>query len=94
MPTSSQSKILSVVDYQLIQQENSDRDGGTKSTTGSSIHRTAAADGSKKTHQKDQRRLSIEDKNNDHSPSPNAAARRHNTDKINDGNFYTKKPNS
>ena len=80
MPTSSQSQILSVVDYQLLQQQPN---GQTTKPT----NQISAAD-AKRRPQRDDRRTSIDKKNeNDRSPPPssvNATDRRRSLDKAND----------
>ncbi|CAF3473703.1 unnamed protein product [Rotaria sordida] len=87
MPTSSQSKILSVIDYQLIQQQATGQDEITKPT----VHITSSkisGNESKRRSQKDDPRSSIENKNNEdnHSPSPtNITDRRLSSSKNTDG---------
>lgn len=82
MPTSSQSQILSVVDYQLLQQQPNGQNNTTKPRNETSI-----GDG-KRHPPKDERRTSIDKKKeNDRSPpasSVNASDRRRSLDKAND----------
>lgn len=82
MPTSSQSQILSVVDYQLLQQQPNGQPTTTKPTNQISV-----AD-AKRRPSKDDRRTSIDKKKeNDRSPpssSVNATDRRRSLDKAND----------
>ena len=92
MPTSSQSRILSVVDYQLLRkQQNSDvHDGQTKPNDRTQVHQSSAIL-SKRRPYRDDRRSSSESKNNERnripSPPPPSSIidqRRH-SDKSNDG---------
>ena len=89
MPTSSQSKILSVVDYQLLQQQQaSGQDGTTKSSDGLTVSQTAVSE-LRRRHSKDNRRPSLGKKDDDNQspPPPNLTARRRSSGKINDGNI-------
>jgi hypothetical protein len=84
MPTSSQSQILSVVDYQSIQQQASGQNATTtKPPVRISVNQTQVTDTIRR-HSKDyERRLSIDKKNgNDHPPSlPRVTERRRSSDK-------------
>jgi hypothetical protein len=87
MPTSSQSQILSVVDYQLLQQA-SGQNGTTKPPLRISVNQTSINE-SKRRHQNGDRRRSIENKTDEdnHSPPPppsNVFNRRQSSDKNND----------
>jgi hypothetical protein len=87
MPTSSQSQILSVVDYQLLQQQQaSGQNGTTKPSLRISVNQTPINE-SKRRQQKGDRRASIENKTDEdnHSPPPsNVSNRRQSSDKNND----------
>ncbi|CAF2468341.1 unnamed protein product [Rotaria sp. Silwood2] len=87
MPTSSQSKILSVIDYQLGQQQATGQDEVTKPTVHSSGSKIPGNESKRRSH-KDDRRASIENKNDEdnHSPSPpNITDRRLSFSKNTDG---------
>lgn len=89
MPTSSQSKILSVVDYQLVQQQGTGVDELTKPTVHAPSSKTSGTE-SKRRHQDDRRR-SIENKSGDdnHSPPPShLSTRRLSSSKNNDSKIY------
>ncbi|CAF4574468.1 unnamed protein product [Rotaria sp. Silwood1] len=87
MPTSSQSKILSVIDYQLGQQQATGQDEVTKPTARNSGSKITGHESNRRSH-KDDRRSSIENKNDEdnHSPSPtNITDQRLSSSKSTDG---------
>ncbi|CAF3678522.1 unnamed protein product [Rotaria sp. Silwood1] len=93
MPTSSQSQILSVVDYQLLQQQAqqqqtaSGQDVTTKPSGFNLINQTSIIE-TKRRHSKDDRRPSFGKKDNDDNqspPPPNINIRRRSSAKITDG---------
>ncbi len=79
MPTSSQSKILSVVDYQLLQQQQTNGQEGVTAKPSSQIQTNQTPVG----RARDERRSAIgrKDGNNEQSTSP---VYRRNSAKIND----------
>ncbi len=84
MPTSSQSQILSVVDYQLLQQQQtSGQNVTTKPPVRIPVNQPAVNDSIRR-QQKDERRTSIDSKKheNEHSsPLPRVNTRRRSSDK-------------
>ncbi|CAF1603823.1 unnamed protein product [Rotaria magnacalcarata] len=87
MPTSSQSKILSVIDYQLVQKQPNGQDEVSKLNVHSSANKNSLNE-TKRRHSKDERRASIENKNGEsnRATSPfNSNARRLSSSKNNDG---------
>jgi hypothetical protein len=84
MPTSSQSQILSVVDYQLLQQQQASGQNTTiKPSVRISVNQTSVNE-SKRHQQKEDRRSSNEDNNyqNNHlAPPSNRMDRRRSSDK-------------
>lgn len=94
MPTSSQSRILSAVDYQLIQQQAQQQ----QIFSGPDATATSGGDNSSNQQKtKNDRRLSCEKRGNDHnkSPSPsNLSARRRSSLKNVDGKIETLEINS
>ena len=85
MPTSSQSQILSVVDYQLLQEQQQQQTTGqnapAKPPVRISVNQTSVSE-SKRHYPKDDRRSSTED---DHFASrSHTADRRRSSDKTND----------
>lgn len=98
MPTSSQSRILSVVDYQLHRkQQNSDvHDGQAKPKDRTPGHQSSAIL-SKRRPYRDDRRSSIDSKNNERNrvPSPpppsSIVDQRRHSDKSNDGRLDEEK---
>lgn len=99
MPTSSQSKILSVVDYQLLQQQQQQPEqqqqqhkaSGQTRTTKSPVRISVSqnlANETKRQYQKEDRRPSIENKYNADdqlSPPSNLLNRRRSADKTTEG---------
>ncbi|CAF4554105.1 unnamed protein product, partial [Rotaria magnacalcarata] len=86
MPTSSQSKILSVIDYQLVQKQPNGQDEVSKLNVHSSANKNSLNE-TKRRHSKDERRASIENKNGEsnRATSPfNSNARRLSSSKNND----------
>jgi hypothetical protein len=90
MPTSSQSQILSVVDYQLLSQQHAGgQDGTTKQPARISLHQASIND-QKRQHRNEDHRSTMQNKNggDNRSPSPpNVNDRRRSSGKINDGKF-------
>lgn len=93
MPTSSQSKILSVIDYQLVQQQPNGQDGIAKPTVYNASTRVPRNE-PKRRAQKDDYSILNENKNGEdnRSPSPlNINSRRTSIAKSSDGKFSTSK---
>jgi hypothetical protein len=102
MPTSSQSQILSVVDYQLLhqqqqqQQQTAGQDGTTKLPVRISVNQTSVST-SKRRHQNQDHHPSVENKNDDDDnddqspPPPSSTARRRSSGKLTDGKILKKK---
>ncbi len=107
MPTSSQSQILSVVDYQLLQQQQpSGQNVTTKPPVRIPVNQPAVNDSIRR-QQKDDRRTSIDSKKHENersSPLPRVNTRRRSSDKNIDSKlpisylffnpYFTKKNNS
>jgi hypothetical protein len=90
MPTSSQSQILSVVDHQILQQQQaSGQDGITKPSIRISLNQTPVNESRRYQHTKDRYSSTgnrYDDDDDNQSPPPhNATARRRSSGKINDG---------
>jgi len=85
MPTSSQSQILSVVDYQSLQQQQASGQDGTtaKLSSGISVNQTSTI-GRRRSQSKDERRPSI-GRIDESAPPANLLSYRRNSTKINDG---------
>lgn len=97
MPTSSQSKILSAVDYQLLQQQHQQSSSGQDTTAKdfsiNSVNPAPVIE-SKRRLSKDDRRSSIGRKDDDDNMllTPlSRSARRRSSEKIGDGKMRTKK---
>jgi hypothetical protein len=88
MPTSSQSQILSVVDYQLLhQQQANGQDGTTKLPARITVNQISTNE-SKRQHRNEDHRTIAQNKNgrDHHSPSsPSPDDRRRNSGKTADG---------
>jgi hypothetical protein len=80
MPTSSQSQILSVVDYQLLQQQASGQNAQTKPPVRISVNQTQAIETIRRL-SKDERRPSIDRKNGTSPTFPRVTDRRRSSDK-------------
>jgi hypothetical protein len=98
MPTSSQSRILSVVDYQLLRkQPNSDVQDGQTKASGRAPVQPSSSILSKRRPYRDDRRSSIESKNNERNriPSPpppsSIIEQRQNSDKSTDSKLDEEK---